>query len=264
MAESSIHGPLIIAHRGASADAPENTVESFALAWEQGADGIETDLHLTRDGYLVCLHDADTERASGVRHVVRRTDLATLRHLPIGYQVGSVRKPARIPVLDEVLARIPPEKSIFLEVKCGPEALPVLDEAITASTLQPDQITVISFHPQVIREWKQSHPTMEALWLVSPEQAGSPLSSSCIDRWIEELQEIGADGLSSNQAVPIDAAMVATLRAAGFSTHVWTVDDAVRAVTLSQAGVRSVTTNTPARIVHALREQPLRDSANFP
>ena len=56
--------PLIVAHRGASSDAPENTLRAFRLGWEQGADAIEADFHLTRDGQLVCMHDATTGRTA--------------------------------------------------------------------------------------------------------------------------------------------------------------------------------------------------------
>ncbi|MFM1902441.1 MAG: hypothetical protein RLZZ440_341, partial [Planctomycetota bacterium] len=75
---------LITAHRGASYDAPENTLAAFRLAWEQGADAIEADFRLTSDGQIVCVHDADTERVAGVRHVVAETPLAELRALDAG------------------------------------------------------------------------------------------------------------------------------------------------------------------------------------
>lgn len=76
--------PVIVAHRGASHDAPENTLPAFELAWEQGADAIEGDFHLTRDGHIICLHDKDTKRTAGVKLVVKNSPLAELRKLDVG------------------------------------------------------------------------------------------------------------------------------------------------------------------------------------
>ena len=66
--------PMVVAHRGASADAPENTLPAFELAWKQGADAIECDVWMTADGHLVCHHDRATDRSSGVsspKHLLR-------------------------------------------------------------------------------------------------------------------------------------------------------------------------------------------------
>ena len=65
--------PLIVAHRGASRDAPSNTIPAFQLAWKQGADAIEGDFHLSKDGEIVCFHDADTKRVAGTQLVVRQS-----------------------------------------------------------------------------------------------------------------------------------------------------------------------------------------------
>ena len=75
---------MIVAHRGASRDAPENTIPAFKLAWEQGADAIEGDFHLTKDGNIVCIHDGNTENVSNTNLVVRESTLAELRKLDVG------------------------------------------------------------------------------------------------------------------------------------------------------------------------------------
>src|SRR3954469_20934435 len=77
-------GQFIVGHRGASHDAPENTLAAFKLAWAQGADGIENDWYLTSDGKLICSHDADTERTAGVKHVIKDTPFDELRKLDVG------------------------------------------------------------------------------------------------------------------------------------------------------------------------------------
>jgi glycerophosphoryl diester phosphodiesterase len=103
---------LVIAHRGASADQPENTLAAFDLAVRQGADWIETDLHLTRDGVVALLHDADLARIGGCG-VVGETDWADLQRLDLG-------KGERVPSLDTALDRIGGGAAWNLELKVGP------------------------------------------------------------------------------------------------------------------------------------------------
>ncbi|MDA1056051.1 MAG: glycerophosphodiester phosphodiesterase family protein, partial [Planctomycetota bacterium] len=83
------HGQLIIAHRGGSHDAPENTLAAFRLAFEQGADGIEGDFYLTRDNRIVCIHDADTKRVADKTLVVAESSLAELKRLDVGSWKGA-------------------------------------------------------------------------------------------------------------------------------------------------------------------------------
>src|SRR6185369_848081 len=89
--------PMLIAHRGASRDAPENTLAAFRLAWQQGADGIEADFRLTRDGRVVCLHDASTGRTAGVDLAVAEASLEELKRLDVGGWKGARWAGERIP-----------------------------------------------------------------------------------------------------------------------------------------------------------------------
>ena len=106
--------PLIVAHRGASRDAPENTIPSFNLAWEQGADAIEGDFHLSRDGQIVCIHDRDTKRLTGKRRAIKDFTLDELKSLDVGAWFGAAFKGTQIPTLAEVFSTIPQGKGMFL------------------------------------------------------------------------------------------------------------------------------------------------------
>jgi len=135
----------IIAHRGASHDAPENTLESVKLGWEQGADAVEIDVYLSKDGYIVVHHDGTTKKLAGVdRNVVDQT-LAELQQLDVGAWKGDKWKGVRIPKLADVLATIPEGRRLFVEVKCGPEIVPDLAKAFKRSGKKPKQLVVISF-----------------------------------------------------------------------------------------------------------------------
>lgn len=95
--------PLIIGHRGASRDAPENTLASFRLAWSHRADGIEADFRLAADGTIVCMHDATTGRTTGENLEIAAATAEELRCLDAGTWKGSAWSGAVVPTLDEVL-----------------------------------------------------------------------------------------------------------------------------------------------------------------
>src|SRR5262245_61979826 len=113
--------PLIIAHRGASHDAPENTLAAFRLAWQQDADGIECDFYLTRDEAIACIHDETTKRTAGVDLTIADATLDQLRGLDVGSWKDKRWAGERIPLIEQVFQTIPKGKRIYIEVKCGPE-----------------------------------------------------------------------------------------------------------------------------------------------
>src|SRR3954468_15147448 len=98
---------LIIGHRGASHDAPENTIASYKLAIEQGADGFEGDYWLNKDGRILDLHDADTKRVAGKNLSIIKAAFNDLRGLDIGSWKDSKWKDERIPTLEEALEAVP-------------------------------------------------------------------------------------------------------------------------------------------------------------
>ena len=108
---------LIIAHRGASFDAPENTLAAVNLAWQQNADAVEVDVHLSRDGHLFVIHDADTRRTTGLDRKVAQLKLPQLPRHDAGRWKGAQWRGEKIPTLDEVLATVPRGKKIFIEIK---------------------------------------------------------------------------------------------------------------------------------------------------
>lgn len=244
--------PLIIAHRGASAAAPENTLAAFELAWKMGADGIEGDFYLTRDGHIVCIHDAATKRTAGTDLKVAQTDLAALRELDVGAWKAPRFKGQKIPTLDEVLATVPPGKRIYIEIKCGPEIVPPLKAALARSRLKKEQTLLISFNRAVIRRCKVDLPGVKAFWLVGfrRDKAGKP--SPALADVLAGLKATGADGLGVGGATGDLAATLADeLKRARKEFHVWTINDAEAARALAECGAASITTDCPDRIREA-------------
>lgn len=247
-------GQIVVAHRGASAYAPENTLAAFNLAWELGADAAEGDFHLTADGRIACCHDKTTERTGGQDLVVVESTYDALQAVEVGSWKDERFRGERIATLDDVLATVPAGKTFYVEVKCGPEIMPALGEALAASGLPADRVRVIAFDKEVIRAVKQALPEHEAYWLSSLRQdkESGAWKPSC-EELIATAKEVGADGLDlQGRLEVIDAEFVSRCQDAGLSVHVWTVDDPQKATTFFDRGVASVTTNQPDTIRAAI------------
>jgi glycerophosphoryl diester phosphodiesterase len=240
----------IVAHRGASFDAPENTVAAFKLAWEQKADASELDIYVTKDGKLVVIHDATTKRTAGTDLKVADSTLEELRKLDAGKWKAEKFAGERLPTLDEMLATVPTGKRVFIEIKCGPEAVPEMDRVLKANKLKPEQVCVIAFNADVIAATKKLRPDLQALWLVS--LAPKNQKPRTAEELIAKAKEIKADGLdlSATPAV-LNKAFGDKVRAAGLKLYVWTVNDVELARKMIAAGAESITTDKPGW----LREQ---------
>jgi glycerophosphoryl diester phosphodiesterase len=240
----------IVAHRGASFDAPENTVAAIELAWEQKADASEFDVFLSKDGKIVVTHDPTTKRIGGVdRRVVDQT-LEELRKLDVGSWKNARFAGERMPTLEEMLATVPAGKRVLIEVKCGPEIVPVLDRVLKASGLKPEQTPIISFNADVVAAVKKARPDLKAYWVVtlSPKKAKPRTAEELIVR----AKEIGADGLDlSADPKVLTKEFGAKVKAAGLALYVWTVNDLDLARLMIALGAESITTDRPGW----LREQ---------
>lgn len=244
----------IVAHRGASHDAPENTLAAFRLAWEKGADAVEGDFLLSRDGQIVCIHDKTAKRTGGRELKVVESTLEELRELEYGAWKAAKYKGEPIPTLAEALAVVPAGKRIFIEIKCGPEIVPTLKKEIAASGLKRGQIVIIAFDAEVIAAAKRAMPGVKACWLTSFKQdKASGDWTPSVDAIVETLKRIKADGLDCRaDARVVDEAFVKRLRAESMELHCWTVNDPEVARRFRALGFDSITTDRPAFLRRAL------------
>lgn len=247
-----------VAHRGESADAPENTVAAVQLAWERGVPGVEIDVHLTRDDRLVVLHDFNTSRTTGVSLEVKDSDLADVHGLDAGSWKDARWAGEPLPTLEEVLATIPEDGRLFIEVKVGAEAIPAMVRAIEESGKRSDQLVVISFQADAVAESKRRLPDVPAYYLSSFKQDSvTGTWSPSVEELIATARETGADGLDLSVNGPVDAAFVRQVKDAGMGIYVWTVDDVAVAQRMIDAGVDGITSNRPT----ALSQEVLNRSA---
>jgi len=252
------HGQLITAHRGASHDAPENTLAAFRVAWEQAADAIEGDFRLSSDGQIVCVHDADTKRVAGVNHVVATTPLAELRTLDAGRWKDARFEGERLPTFAEVLAAVPPGKRFFIELKTGPEIVTPLAKELAAWRGDRSLLTIIAFDADTINACKQALPDIRAHWLTSfKEDKTTGAWRPTAEQIAETVKACNADGVGmQGQRKVIDEGFVERLTAGGVREfHVWTVDSPEDALAFCKLGAMGITTNRPAFIRAALEER---------
>lgn len=237
---------IIIGHRGASRDAPENTLASFCLAFEQGADGIEGDYQLTRDGQIVCMHDQATTRTAGTDLVIAESTLEELKTLDVGSWKGRRWACERIPTLEEVLAVVPVGKWVFIELKCGSEIIPPLMEILFRSKISMEKIRLLTFDPLLAGELTTAIPGIPVC--LNVEYMQKKLDETwgpSIDQILDMMAESGATGLSSEAGDWIDEAFVNAIRGTGKELFVWTVDSVVEAMRYQILGVDAVMTNRP-------------------
>jgi glycerophosphoryl diester phosphodiesterase len=236
---------LLLAHRGASADAPENTLPAFAEAAAQAADGVELDLQVCASGEVVVCHDEQLERLAGVPWEVEHTRWWKLQRLDVGSRLGFA--PARIPLLEEVLDALPRHFEINLELKCEKPDDRGLARKVGLLVQERDlldRVIVSSFNPLCLERLAIHHPEVKRGYLIDPDKSfflhgrllaplvGThsihPAAQDCTEERVEEWHRLGLK--------------VAT----------WTVDDPRTARRLEAMGVDLLITNRPGALRKAL------------
>ena len=186
----------IIAHRGASHDAPENTLAAVRLAWQQGADAVEVDVQLSKDGKLVVIHDDNTKRSGGFARRVGAQTLDELRRLDVGRWKGWRWAGEKIPTLAAVLVTVPEGKRLFVEFKCGPAGIPEFKRAAKDMGKRAGSLVAIGFSPETMRQLKAEMPGLEVCWISKLRRhwrTGRWLPAA--EKLIATAKELGVDGL---------------------------------------------------------------------
>ncbi len=257
---SQLSQTTLIAHRGESADVPENTLPAYRTAVERGF-GFECDVYLSKDGRVFTFHDSKLTRTTdGVS--TKTCSEATwdeLRRLDVGAWgkwKGSRFAGTRPALLEEVLPLARDGRRIYLEVKPGPEIVPYIRDILAAqSVATPDNLLFISFNKDTCRALKGQIPGFLVYWLTNSRHKSLlgtfPLRTQEV---LDALRETGADGVDCHFALDVvTEEMIAAVHAAGHSFHVWTVDDLPTALEAFRRGVDTVTTNCAQQLLDASR-----------
>ncbi|WP_343045078.1 glycerophosphodiester phosphodiesterase [Paenibacillus lemnae] len=240
--------PIIFAHRGASGEAPENTLAAFSLGLEQGCDGFELDVHLSKDGEIVVIHDDTIDRTTNGSGKVRDMTVEQLQAVDAGAWFDEKYKGEVIPRLEEVFDLAPPEIVINVEIKgsCEGKLEPILVELLKRKG-RLDTVVVSSFDWKSLKHLKQLEPAIKVGLLYNlnldhhehlPAAAGTEVYSlhPNMKRW--EPKDITGP------------------QAAGLQVYGWTINQAETMTEAIEMGMDGIITDYPGRLKALLKGTP--------
>jgi len=238
---------LVFGHRGALAQAPMNTLAAFDCARQQGADGIELDLQLSRDGHLVVIHDYTVDATTDGHGDVAEMSLAELKRLDAGAWFSAAFAGERIPTLDEVFDAFGDKLLINVEIKSSPawgyRADKLLAECVRRHGMS-GRFIVSSFDPVILRNLRQMMPAAMMGFLYQPDMPAAHYLP---------LKRLWHQARHPRQDM-VDQGYMNWARAQRYFVNVWTVNDGERALELGRLGVNTIITDEPATIIRALEK----------
>jgi glycerophosphoryl diester phosphodiesterase len=236
--------PLVIAHRGASGVAPENSLAAVQKAIEAGADMVEIDLHQSHDGHFVVIHDAALQRTAKIRGRVDQKTLEELKSLDIGKWFGEPFAGERIPTLSEVFELTRGKVPLNVEIKWE-EAAPGMEEKLleeVARAGMAEEVLISSFRWEILRTLRSIHGSIR-IGLLTPSWKGA----------LGEAVRLRASALIvSRRAVRSD--MMRAAHANGFPLYLYTVNDPEEMIRWVEEGVDGICTDFPERLNRLLRD----------
>jgi len=273
--------PLVIAHRGASGLAPENTLAAFALAIGLGADGVEMDVQLAADGRVMVIHDARVNRTTDAVGRVANFTVEQFEGLDAGgwFERRLLLRPRvramanraaviagrdelhfsteRVPTLDATLDLIAPARlqRVYIELKGHrTDKAPLLEAtlALVRERQMEREVTLLSFDHEIIKRVKQVAPHLRtaATFGITGRRL---ISTRTI---INAAQRVEADEVALHYALATRRAVTA-LHAAGLAVSVWTANSKLLMFRLAASGVDGIMTNFPDRLIDVLGRNPI-------
>lgn len=239
--------PLILGHRGASGNAPMNTLSSFLLAHQQGANGIELDVHLSADGIPVVIHDHTVDATTNGKGAVTTMSVSQLKQLDAGSWFSSDFIGENIPTLQEVFDALPRENFLInVEIKADRQRRAELVDATLAviqTTQSLDRVIISSFDPFILRLVARSNSQVPIGYLHYP----------AVPFWIPWFMR----GVRHEAVHPyyqeVSTGYAQRMAQRGYKIHAWTVNEVQEARRLRDVGVGAIITDYPQRIREAIQ-----------
>ena len=249
----------LIAHRGESVDAPENTLPAYRMAVERGF-GFECDVYLSSDGRVFTFHDSTLTRTTGGANTNACGDVSwdVISQLDVGswgQWAGSQYAGTRPALLEEVLELARDGRYIYVEVKTGPVIVPYIKAVFEAqANATPSNVLFISFNESSCQALKEQMPDYKVYWLKSGSMTAANL--------VAKLQTLGVDGVDYCYSASITTAgFISAVRAAGFEFHVWTINTLDTTLEAFARGAQTVTTDCAQSQRDAYARQQVVDAA---
>ncbi len=239
--------PLLIGHRGAAALAPENTLASILKALELGVNRIEIDVHLTKDGHPVVIHDNTLSRTTNGMGFVKRKTLAQLKALSAGCKFSSAFENEKIPTLQEVLQTINGKAGLQIEVKHGSKRSPGIEEKVLQQIYDfkgQEWCFVNSFDTRVLKKF---HALDKNIILHKLLVMRLPVVNAHIDRTLSagtlrRYSYVTEFGVSYKHATK---SLINDIHLMGKKLNVWTPNDKESFLRLAEMGVDGIITDKP-------------------
>ena len=232
--------PRVVAHRGASHDAPENTLAAFTRAWALGVECVELDVHVTRDGEVVVMHDANTKRITGHDGAIADQTLAALKMLDAG-------RGERIPTIGEAIATVPRGRTLFVELKSPIATVPAVAKAIRDAdpAARGATIALQGFDPDALAAFSRALPDAPAYWTVDPGMDAQEHFLPYPLEIVDEAKRRGFAGIALLY-VSVTDELLAEARGVGLEVDVWTINDpAPLAIAMARTDLRWIETDRP-------------------
>jgi len=259
--QNNMH-PWVIAHRGGAGLAPENSMVAFRNAVSLGVDMLEMDIHMTKDGHLVVIHDKSVDRTTNGHGLVKEMTLSEIRHLDAGYRFtidGGATFPYRgksvtIPTLKEVLAAFPAAK-MSIEIKPDDIAVAEALASLIRAQHAENRVVVVSFHREVLTRFRALSPEtatgasklgMELFWV---------MQKAHLWRLYRPVPDVLQVPIRYGGHQIVTPGFIAAAHRQGMKVQVWTVDDPAVMRTLIGEGVDGIITNRPDLMLALLKLQ---------
>ncbi len=254
--------PLIIAHRGASSSAPENTLAAFQKAIDDGAEGVEFDVRLAKDGVPVIFHDENLRRIGQKEGNILSYTSLELQSINVGLWFNA-KHPNKaddrfavenVPTLAQLLEFLKDfEGLIYIELKCAEKEnaalVKAVCETISGSKLLPSMI-VKSFNFDAIRQIKQQFPEVRTAALFAPKTRTILRDKTSI---LEKAEHYAADELSIHCSLATES-FIQKAEQRGFPVTIWTANNSVWVKRAVDLGINAIITNNPAKLLAKKRE----------
>jgi glycerophosphoryl diester phosphodiesterase len=256
--------PVNLAHRGASALAPENTIEAFRLAVEAGAGGLELDVHMTRDGHIVVIHDATVDRTTSGTGAVSEMTLDELRRLDAGHNFspdGGPTRPyrgrgVRVPTLGEVLREFP-GVAVNIDIKVGSPGIEESVLGVLRETNASERVLVVSTSHAIVKQFRKVSggyiSTGGSKWEIGVFYVLSRLR-------LERLLRPAYDALQvplRHRGIPlVTPRFLKAAHTSGVRVDAWTINQADEMRRLLDLGVDVIMTDRPGTLAEVLENRP--------
>ena len=238
----SVARPLFIAHRGASAEAPENTLAAFRRALAVGVDGIELDVQVTRDGVPIVFHDATLVRLIGRRGRIAQFIRSELDEFLVRGEA--------IPTLAEVLALTRDRCVVEVELKRGTPVAPVVE--VIRQTRAENAVILASFEQELVAEARLRAPQLPRMLICEGGDRRQSTARARADRLASVLAALGAAGVSLDHRAISSAEFITALKCRGFCVWCWTVNQPRAMLRLARWGVDAILSDDPALLKSTL------------